>query len=409
MSCPKFDDSIGICRYLRLPAVVAVAVMLLGDGAGADEPDVVQFQFSQGFTYEDNLYRLADQESAPGGKRHDIVSETGVGLKFERRYSRQYVLADLNLVRARYAIHNELDHDSPDARLVWEWGLGERWSGTLSHSHVERLTGFDEAGGTARNLNVYRRSLAGAHYRWHPRWGVGFGLARTESRFDEELGDVAEFHADTLDLNLTYRPPTGNRAVLTLRDTDGAYPNRPALPGSIRDYRQQEVRLGAEWQVTGATRFTGFVGQTRVAYSLAPERDFSGTIGRLGLVWEATTKTSVAVSVRREIGARQDTAANYAITEAVSLVPKWALSDKVALGAGFEWRRRDYGGDAAADDGIVQAKGVDSSYRYGLHAEYRPMPALSFAVRVQRRERDASNSIGGYSADTADVSMRFRF
>lgn len=391
-------------------AVVAMASACLVHEVRADDGDALNFRFSQGVRYESNLYRLADDEAAPEGKRHDTVSETGVGLKFDRRYSRQRLLADVNLTSARHAIHSDLDHDSPDALLSWEWGYGKRWTGVLSHLHRERLTAFDEAGGTARNLNLYRRSLAAADYWWHPRWAVGVGLARTQSRFDEDVGDAAEFDAETVDVNLTYRPPTGNRAVLTLRDTDGRYPNRLPLPGSIRDYRQQEVRLGGEWQVSGATRFSGFVGQTRVEYALAPERDFSGTIGRLGVVWNATAKTAVALSVRREVGAQQDAAANYAITEAVTLAPSWAVSDKVVLGAGLEWRRRDYGGDPVSeDDGTTQAKAADGSYRYGLRAEYRPLQALSLAVSLQRQVRDGSNALSAYAADSADVSMRFQF
>ena len=147
-----------------------------------------------------------------------------------------------------------------------------------------------------------------------------------------------------------------------------------------------------------------------MSYRLAPERDFTGTIGRIGVVWDATAKTSVELSVRREIGARQDLAANYAVTEAVRLAPKWEVTDKVTLGAGLEWRRRDYRGDPELlGAGVVRERPADNSYRYGLNAEYRPLRALSFAFGLQRQVREGSRSLSGYSANTADVSVRFRF
>ncbi|MCK9986467.1 MAG: hypothetical protein AzoDbin1_02939 [Azoarcus sp.] len=389
---------------------ITLTSMFLHETAGADEGDALNFDVSQSIRYESNLFRLADDERAPENKAHDTVSETGIGMKFDRHYGRQRLLADLNLVSARYAIHGDLDHDRPDAKLAWEWGLGDRWSGELSHAYRETLTGFDEAGGTRRNMNAYTRTHASADYWWHPRWAVGMGFAHTRSRFERSDADVAEFDADTVDVNLIYRPPTGNRVVLTLRDTEGEYPDRPEVAGSIRDYRQQEVRLGGEWRLSGATRVSGFIGRTRVSYRLAPERDFTGTIGRIGVVWDATAKTSVELSVRREIGARQDLAANYAVTEAVRLVPKWEVTDKVTLGAGLEWRRRDYRGDPELlGGGVVRERPADNSYRYGLTAEYRPLRALSFAFGVQRQVRDGSRSLSGYSANTADVSMRFRF
>lgn len=395
------------------PILCAIPMALLGflDEVRADEGDALNFSVSQAIRYESNLYRLADDEEAPERKRHDTVSETGVGMKFDRLYGRQRILADLNLLSARYAIHGDLDHDSPDAKLAWEWELGNRWSGVASQTYRESLTGFDEAGGTRRNINRYSRALVSADYWWHPRWAVGAGFARTRSRFDQAVSDASEFDANTVDLNLSYRSPTpGDRAVLTLRNTEGQYPNRPPIAGSIRDYEQQEIRLGGEWQLTGATRLSGYIGQTRVDYRLAPQRDFSGTIGRLGLLWKPTVKTSVDLSVRREVGAQQDVAANYAVTEAVSLAPKWAVTDKVTLGAGLEWRRRDYRGDPEFDGiGATRAKPTDRSYRYGLHGEYRPTRALSFALGLQRQVRDGSNSLSGYSANTAEVSMRFQF
>lgn len=398
-------------RYFSsITCAITLASILPHEAVCADEGDALNFSIGQSIRYESNLYRLDDDERAPENKAHDTVSETGIGLKFDRRYGRQRLLADLNLVSARYAVHDELDHDRPDARLGWEWQLGNRWSGELSQLYRESLTGFDEAGGTARNLNAYTRTHASADFWWHPRWAVGAGVAHTRSRFDRSDADAAEFDADTVDLNLTYRPPTGNRAVLTLRDTDGQYPNRPAVAGSIRDYRQQELRLGGEWQLSGATRISGFVGHTRLEYRLAPERDFRGAIGRIGVLWDATAKTSVDLSVRREIGAQQDLAANYAVTDALRLAPQWKVTDKVSLGAGLEWRRRDYRGDPELSGaGATRERPEDRSRRYGLHAEYRPMRALSFALSVQRQVRDGSRGLSGYSADTADLSMRFRF
>jgi len=398
-------------RSAPILCAIPMALLCSFDEARADEGDALNFSVSQAIRYESNLYRLADDEEAPERKRHDTVSETGVGMKFDRLYGRQRILVDLNLLSARYAIHGDLDHDSPDARLAWEWEFGNRWSGVVSQTYRERLIGFDEASGAKRNINAYSRSLVSADYWWHPRWAIGAGFARTRSRFDEAVSDASEFDANTVDLNLTYRPPTpGNRAVLTLRNTDGQYPNRPPVAGSIRDYRQQEVRLGGEWQLTGATRLSGYIGQTRVDYRLAPNRDFSGAIGRLGVVWKPTVKTSVDLSVRREVGAQQDVAANYAITDAVLLAPKWSVSDKVTLGAGLEWRRRDYDGDPQlGGSGATRSKPSDSSYRYGLHAEYQPIRALTLGLGLQRQVRDGSNSLSGYEANMAELSARFQF
>ncbi|NMG35878.1 outer membrane beta-barrel protein [Azoarcus sp. TTM-91] len=389
-----------------VPLVVAVGI----DGALADEGDALNFYVSQSFRYEDNLYRLSDEAEVPRGTRHDTISTTGVGLRFDHEYSRQRLRADVGLTSSRYQEHGDLDHDSPDARFYWDWQLGNRWSGLVSHMYRESMTGFDEVRGSELNINTYVRSAATADFWWHPRWATGVGFAHTKSRFDEENSRIGDFDADTVDFNLTYRPPTENRVIFTVRETSGRYPNRPAEAGSIRDYEQHEIRLGGEWQLTGATRVSGFLGRTRLEYRFAPNRDFTGTTGRLGVDWKATAKSSVSLSIRREVGAQQDVAANYAITEAVVLAPKWALTDKMTLGAGLEWRRRDYGGDPQLQaSNVVASRDADSSRRYGLSLEYKPMRALSFLLTVQRQKRNASEVLNRYDANSGALSMRFLF
>lgn len=389
--------------------IVAVTSVLSAAAVRADEGDAFNVVLSQGFRYESNLYRLESGAEAPGGTRHDTVSETGAALMFDRRYGRQRLLGELGVTSARYAEHDELDHDRRDAGLAWQWALGNRWSGVLGHQYRERLTSFDETSGFTRNMNAYARSTLSADYWWHPRWATGASVQRTRSRFDREDSDAAEFDANTIDLNLTYRPPTGNKAILTLRETDGQYVNRPAVEGSIRDYRQQELRLSGEWQLTGATKLSGFIGQTRVEYRFAPNRDFTGTIGRLGVLWSPTVKTSFALGVRREIGAQQDAAANYAVTEAVSLLPKWVASDKLTLSLPAEWRRRDYGGDPEFPGQPGAARGTERSYRYGLALEYRPIRALGLHLGVHHLERLSAQRVRPYSDDIVELSAQFRF
>lgn len=394
----------------RPVACIAAATWGLTAGAvHADEGDAFNVVLRQAIRYESNLYRLESGAPAPGDTRHDTVSETGAALVFDRRYGRQRILADLGITSARYAEHGNLDHDSPEARAAWEWALGNRWSGMLGHVYRERLTDFDETSGLRRNINSYSRSSVSADYWWHPRWATGAAFEHTRSRFDREDRDAAEFDADTVDVNLTYRPPTGNKAVLTLRDTRGQYVNRPAAEGSIRDYRQQEVRLAGDWQLTGATKLSGFIGRTRVEYRFASNRDFTGTIGRLGLLWSPTVKTSVALGVRREVGAQQDAAANYAVTEALSLVPKWAISSKLTLGASAEWRRRDYGGDPDFPVEPGSSRGTERSRRHGLLLEYRPIKALGLHLGVHRQERLRAERVRPYSTDIVEVSAQFRF
>lgn len=381
----------------------------LAGGLRAAEGDALQWRVSQSLYYEDNLYRLADGASAPEGQRDDTISLTSLGLSFDREYSRQRLRADVDLSHAAYAAHDNLDYTAPDVSVAWDWRLGNHWSGTFSHAYAESLAGFEDVAGTDQVIRLRTRSGVSANYWWHPDWAIGVGMSRVQNRYQDNARPASENDTRAVDLNLTYRPATGNRVVLTLRQTDGRYPNRPAVAGSIREYTQRDGRIAGDWRLTGALRLSGDVGFTERRYDLAPSRDFTGVTGRVAANWQPTAKTSVELSWRREIGAEEDLVSNYAVTRVLRLAPRWAITDKMSLGGFIERSSRDYGGDPELGfDGLVPVRD-DTSRRYGLTLSYQPIRALSLSLGVQHQRRSSDIASREYEADSAWVSGTFIF
>lgn len=386
------------------------AICLAGGVARAADGDAFRFSLGQSLGYESNLYRLDDGTEPPGGARDDTVSVTRLSGMFERTYGRQGLRAGLDLTHTRFAVHDELDHTGPRLRLGWDWGLGKRWSGVLAYEYDEKMADFEGGVGVTRNINRFRRSAASADYWWHPDWATGVGVASIESRFKDQAVPESEYDSRATDLNLTFRPASGNRVVLTLRNMDGRYINRPDEAGSIREYRQQDLLLSGHWLASGAVSVSGYLGQTRRSYQLAPARDFSGTTGRLTINWVPTGKSSVRISLRREVGAETDVVANYAVTKAFSVAPAWAVTDKIRLGADYEYRQRDFGGNPVPGSTAAGADEREDQTRVlGLSVSYRPMRALTLGLRLQRQQRDSRIESRQYEADSALLSGEFSF
>lgn len=399
------------CIKRSTPCLLGLSLLLLspvGEALSA-EGDALQLRVSQSLYYEDNLYRLASGVSAPEGQRDDTISVTGLGLVFDREYSRQRLRANVGLSHSAYAVHDDLDYTAPDVSLAWDWRLGNHWSGTLSHTYAESLAGFEDVAATNQVIRLRTRSGLSANYWWHPDWAIGAGASRVRNRYQDNARPASENDSQTVDLNLTYRPATGNRVVLTLRHTDGRYPNRAAVAGSIRDYTQRDGRISGEWRLTGALHVTGDVGFTERTYDLAPSRDFTGVTGRLAANWQPTAKTSVELSWRREIGAEEDLVSNYAVTRVLRLAPRWSITDKIALGGFIERSSRDYGGDPELGFGGLVATRDDITRRYGLTLSYQPMRALSVSLGVQHQSRSSDVASREYEAESAWVSGSFVF
>ena len=391
-----------------LPLAIIVPVLVAAGPAYADEVDAVNFVVSERLQYDSNLYRLADGVEPSSGGRSDTVSVTGVGLRFGREYGRQGLAASVDLNHTAYADHSQLDYTGTSADLGWKWALGERWSGTLGISRREQPSGFDDYGGQDQSINTYRRADASANYWFHPSWAVGAGYQRIRSRYSSGTRPGSAFDANVADLRLTYRPRSGNRITLKFANTHGLYPERTATLLSDREYSQQDLRIEADWQVAGATRLSGYVGQTRRSYDFATNRNFSGFTGRLAADWAITGKTAINATLRREIGAQEDLVDNFVVTEVLSLAPRWQLTDKTLFGVVVEWRRRDYGGDPGLVVGSF-ADRSDITRRYGFSFGYRPMRALNLDFLLQHQLRGPSSLNDGYDADTASVSVRFVF
>lgn len=390
--------------------VAAFAALVVAHApAWADEADAINFGVSQTVTRDDNLYRLADGEEPEGGERGDTISVTAVTAAFDRVYSRQRLQADLAVRHSAYAVHDGLDYSAPSLRLAWDWQLGNHWTGALSHSYSEAMTDFDDTAGSNQTISRNVRTAASANYWIHPDWAVGVGASRLSYTYLDNASPESELDSRDVDVNVTYRPSSGNRVVFTARQTVGRYPNRADITGSIRDYQQRDVRVSGDWRLTGALRLSGYFGVTDRSYDSAPNRDFQGYTGRLALQWVPTAKTAVTLSWRREIGAEEDLAANYAVTRVVSIAPTWAISDKLRLGGIFDVRTRDYGGDPELGyDGLVDA-GDYRTTTYGFNLSYQAMRALSLSVGLNRSRRSSAVAASEYRATSIWLSGKFAF
>lgn len=378
--------------------------------ASADDGETFNLVISQYFQSDDNLYRLPSGVTAPDGKRSDTIGVTSLTGEFHRRYGRQRLRGDLGVTHAVYAAHGDLDYTVPRVRLAWDWQLGNRWSGVFRRDYVETSAGFENTIGTDQLIRERNLTAASADYWWHPDWAAGLGASSVRNTYRDDARPSSDSDVDDIDLNLTYRPSSGNRVVFTVRDADGRYPGRPALSGSIRDYEQQDVRTRGEWTLTGAMRVAGDIGYTWRSYDLAPNRDFDGITGRMLVHWQPTYKTALELSWRREIGAEEDVVANYAVTSALVFAPSWRVSEKLSLSARLERSTRDYGGDpelgVSADEALSRD---DRTRRYGLMLDYSPVRAVRLGLGAEHQQRRSDLRLREYDATTVWVSGRISF
>lgn len=370
-------------KQFGLAALVGgVTALALIQSAVAAEEDALRFSVSQRFERDSNLFRWAH------GEKSDWISTTRGSLNFDKEYSRQGLHANLSVSRQLYQDNTRYNNTSPNVGLRWDWRVGGHWSGVLGYSYGESFTGFADYRGTERVIRRIARANVGADYWFHPDWALGASFSSVHNNYRDGLLPHDKYKANEENLNLTYRPSTGNRIVLSLRNEDGQYPNQlkesQLLPGqeSLREWNQRDVRLSGSWQLTGASLVSGYVGYAQRKYDLASNRDFRGMMGSVALHWVPSSKVFVDLSWRREIGADIDSVANYAVTHSWFLQPTWVMTDKVHLSAHYRYMTRDYGGDPG--DYGAGVKRDDRNQSYGLTLRYLPTSYADLELGVNR-------------------------
>ncbi|MCL2874959.1 MAG: hypothetical protein FWF12_01420 [Betaproteobacteria bacterium] len=380
------------------------------------------FWVSQTFSRDSNIYRLPDDyPDVPGGKRSDTFSTTRVGVDFDSEVSRQAFHAGLALGRTLYSSHSDLNNTSGDARLRWDWQVGDHLSGILGVSFNESSVGYDNTytgANTVERERLMRQLLRfniNADYWWHPDWATGFGYSGVRSDYRNDARPYDEYRAQEASLNFTYRPSTGNRIVLGFIWEDGEYPNRKKKeelsPGelSLRDWNRFDVRLSGQWRLTGATRLNGYAGYTKRKYDLAPNRNFSGPTAKIAFLWTPTGKAILDLSWRREVGADQDMISNYAVSQGWSFRPTWVATSKIRFGASYDYMDRNYRGDPGyLPAGLSNPKNARTQ-SYGLNVQYMPISNASVGLNFQDTRRDAAAKYYEYRARMMWLSGNITF
>ena len=391
-----------LCLCALTPLFFPVSIHAQGD-----ERDVLVLTMSQALTREDNLYRLADGVQPQLGDREDLVSRTRVGAQLRKRIGLQHLSAGIGLSMHRYRESDHLDFEGVDLDGRWDWAYGRLWEGRLSLLQRQALSGFDDFQGQQRSINTYRQGRFLADRRVAPEWVVGAGATVVASDYSGDTRPTAEYDAYGASLRAGYRGRAGNQLTLSLRRSQGDYPNRSASRLSDSSYQQDDLQLDGRWLLGGATTLSGYVGYTGRRYDFADNRDFNGATGRLELDWAPTAKLAINAMLRRELGAQEDLVDNFVVTDSLLVRPRWAATDKIDVSTSFELRRRDFGGDPGLVSDAQDRS--ETLRRLGLSASLRIRRTITLGASLGWEERDGDTPDRDFEARRMSLSARLAF
>jgi hypothetical protein len=390
--------------------------------------DVVKFTLGAGVAYDDNIFRLPSSQNpdprAGTTSRGDTIFTLNAGATVNKDISRQNVVLNANVVQALYAQVNDLNYTLFNFGGIWNWQVGNKFSGQIGYTQVQYPNYFLDASarvsGFQQNIRTAGTPFASAGYQFHPNWEVRARYEFADITNSEQRFKVTDLEESRYQGGVRYRTEFGNLVDLYYRYTDGTRPNfcsaflnaegnsvvnlacNSLLPPELRfaysalqsdrSYTGNEFGVNVErWEFSGKSRFAGFLAYTTRDYPNFKGRNFSGPTGNLTYFWLPTARTALNLSIYRLIGVYADLTTNYIITTGVSLKPTWQATGRLGVGVVGTYENRDYAGDPGV---ILATQGLpkrsDDLITLGVNANYAILRTLQGTLYYTWTKRNSN-------------------
>lgn len=365
--------------------------------------------------YIDNLFRISDSPEAQNTTGAPLESDTEYtaqgGVRLDWLLGRQRFLADLSINHNHYDQFDFLDYTGGDAYASWRWVLGDFWTGELGYifrraqSSFAELVPLNQDIDTLLELENRQQVFAYAERKLDPRWRLRFGGDWADSEF--RIRTQRDRTRNSGYLGLFYYSQAGNSIGLQgiFKNVDFPINAQDATAPIDNDYFEADVHVVVDWAITALSQMQLRAGYVRRDHNGQPERDFEGGAARLNYVWHPTSKTWLSLSGWHELTDVMFDAVNYAVTDGVSIEPRWSVTKKLILRLSGSYEHRDFRG---ADVSIgLESGNTDELFRYGISLQYDVLRNLRIYLDYKNEERSSTQFARSYESNavTATVSL----
>ena len=361
--------------------------------------NIFQILVGAGVEYDDNVLRDSSDIS-------DTVVFGSVGLRADKAYGLQRFRAEIEATAYKYNDVSELDYNTLNYKLAWDWSFTPRVHGVVSSDRKEyRETFLDTTSGLNRTgLRTERVELAEGVYELGAAWRVLAGIAQTSSKSDQPTSWDGNPEVQSVHLGVGYELGTGTSLTARLRRGDGEYRDTSA-GGATGDFDETETDVLLKWPVTAKTAVEGRLGYLDREHSGAPQLDFSGLVGNASVSWDITGKTRFLGGFSHYLSSTGLATGGSIESDQFWLGPVWKPSVQTAVKLRYEYTSRDWQS--------VPARSLDNgrNEKYKnlmLGFDWEPRPSIAVSTSI-RREKLTSNVYSGYTANVFGVAARVYF
>jgi exopolysaccharide biosynthesis operon protein EpsL len=339
------------------------------------------------------------------GQVSDTAYNIGAGLRYNKQFSLQRVRADVQWDMWRYGDHSELNFNTLNYGLGWDWSITPQFHGTLSADRRQfREVTTDPVAPFANRIGrrTERNELAEGGFGLNGPFRIVAGVShyRTESTVPgswDASPDITFWH-----VGAGYEAPSGSNVTVRYKRGQGEYHDltAPAFATLDSDFRDTEEELAFRWLFSGKTTISGRLAHVERKHA-ASILDFSGFAGGLNVNWDITAKTTLVGGWLHDISATGLATGGHVDSDRFFIAPVWHATAKTSFTARYDRTRREWKDVAPGRSDTVESlqAGVD----------WQALRTISVGGYIRNERLASSIPNAGYRATVYGVQARGTF
>ncbi|TXI45844.1 MAG: hypothetical protein E6Q52_05410 [Methylophilus sp.] len=349
----------------------------------ADEYDTVQFSASINRAYDDNLFRVKNNQTS------DQITTSTAGVKLDKTYSLQRFIVDVSYVDYKYQTNDFLNFEALNYDAKWLWSLTPSLTGTLSSSQNKTLNGFSDFRLATQNIRTIDVNQFRAEYSPYKVWALIAGLTETAVKNSQTFNAVAEYNSTAFDYGARYNFSSGSNLTFLGHKRNGQF-QRALNPGAVFDngFSEDEYEFDFVLKPTGKSKLSTKMAYLSREYDNFTIRNYDAWIGYIKYELLLTGKIRANLDLARTASPFETNYSTYSLTDSASLGLSYLYSDKLTFLLNGRVAQRDFklavkaGEPARSDD----EQSISAS------ASWRPMPSIGFTLSSIKSKRNASGA-----------------
>ena len=378
----------------------SLPVLLLAQTGYADDKDTFNVIAGVSRQHDNNLFRTDSSESS------DNITSTYAGIRLDKPYSMQRFKFEYKLTANRYQNNDFLDFNAKDYKAAWLWALTPYLTGTLSADRKQQLNDFrDFNNSTVQSIRTIENQHFEADFSPHGNWHLLGGVTRIDVTNSQAFNEESDFSMNSVDAGLKYVFRSGNAITLMGHDRNGTYQKRKLNPDLLFDtgFDETEAEAKLDWSITGKSKINMRLAHVKREHDNFSQRDYSGTVGRVGYTWTPTGKIQVLVAASRDLSSYQTSSSSYYRNDVLAISPMYSISAKLMAKANASISERTFLGDGTI---VSSTDRVDRYKNASIGLSWTPYRSVTLGADVSRStrnsnivNRDFTDTTVGLSAD----------